>query len=144
MSALWEEIKHVDTSKKALRSFGLLVGAILLGIAAYLWWQHAWEAGTAEYFLSGLGGALVLFGLILPRLLLPLYRVWMGLAVVLGFVMTRVILTLVFFLTVLPIGLLLRLFGKDLLHRRLDSSAPSYWVRKEPHLTGPERLERYY
>ncbi len=144
MHLLWEEIKSVDTSRKALRSFGWVVGVVLIGIAAFVWWRRDWQAGTLIYSLAGVGGALVVFGLLLPQILLPLYRFWMALAVVLGYVMTRVILTLVFFFVVLPIGLLLRLFGKDLLHRKLDPDATSYWIQRAPYHDGPERLERYF
>ncbi len=141
---LWQEIREIDTSRKALRSFGWVVGAVLLGIAAVVWWRRDWTATGAVVWLGGIGGALVALGLLAPALLRPLYRVWMALAVVLGFVMTRVILTLVFYLVLTPIGLLLRLFGKDPLHRRLDPNAPSYWLEKTYDDESPERLEKYY
>lgn len=139
-----EELATLDTGRKALRSFGLVVGGVLVGIAAVVLWRQGWAPGTAVRVLSGIGGALLLLGLAAPAVLRPLYRVWMGLALVLGFVMTRVLLTLVFVFAVIPTGLLLRLFGKDPLDRRWQPDAPSYWIPKTYMDETPQRLERYY
>ncbi|HMB93369.1 MAG TPA: SxtJ family membrane protein [Rhodothermales bacterium] len=144
MRLIWQEIKEVDTSKKALRSFGWLVGGMLLVIALVVWWRHDWTFTTAIYWLGGIGGALVVLGSMVPVLLRPLYRVWMALAIVLGFVMTRVLLTLVFFLLITPIGLVRRLFGKDPLRQKPDADATSYWIPKTYDDPSKERLEKYY
>ncbi len=144
MHGLWQEFLHLDTSRKALRNFGLVVGGVLLGIAALVLWRKGWTPNTAVYILGGIGGALVVLGLIVPAVLKPLYRVWMGLALVLGFVMTRVLLTVVFFLLFMPIGLVMRLLGRDPMHRRPDPSAASYWIKRTPDASPKERLEKYY
>jgi hypothetical protein len=130
--------------RKALRSFGWLVGGVLLLIGGYLLWRWGGTPGLAVYLLGGIGGALVLLGTLAPGWLRPLYQGWMALALVLGFIMTRVLLTLVYVFLVLPIGLALRLAGKDLLHHTLDSEASTYWQPRPPTDEDPERLERYY
>ena len=94
--------------------------------------------------LGGLGAALTVLGLTTPVVLKPVYRVWMALAVVLGFVMTRVILTVVYYLVMTPIGLVMRLLGKDPLDRRPDPGAASYWIEKTYPDDSKERLEKYY
>ena len=142
MHPIWHEIKAIDTSRKALRSFGLVVGGVLLVIAAVIVWRSGWTLGPAGRWVGGIGAALAVLGLILPAVLLPVYRVWMALAVVLGFVMTRVILTLVYFLVLLPIGLVRRMLGNDPMHRHPDPTASTYWLPHED--TPPERLEKYY
>ena len=144
MSILWQEIKEIDTSKKALRSFGWVVGGVLLVIAAVVWWRNDFALTTATYVLGSLGGALLVLGLTVPVVLKPVYRVWMALAVVMGFIMTRVILSVVYYLVMTPIGLALRLFGKDPMHRRIDPEASSYWIEKSYDDESPERLEKYY
>ena len=144
MHEIWHEIKAVDTSKKALRSFGWVVGGVLLLIAVVVWWRNAFTLTTAAYVLGGIGAGLAVLGLTVPSLLMPVYRVWMALAVVLGFIMTRVILSVVFYLIMTPIGLLMRLFGKDPMHRNPDPNATSYWIEKTYIGTPKERLEKYY
>jgi hypothetical protein len=142
--AVVEEVRGLDTGPKALRRFGLVVGGVFAGIAAVSAWPNGWAVGSTAAVLGAVGGALLVLGLAAPALLRPVYRVWMGLAFVLGFVMTRVILTVVFVGLVVPIGLVLRLFGKDFLDERFDRSAPSYWRPKTYDDPTPERLEKYY
>ena len=141
---LWDEIRSVDSSRKALRSFGLLVGGVVLAIAAIVLWRRDWTPGTAVFVLSAIGGGLLLLGATFPVLLKPIYSVWMALAVILGFIMTRVILTIVFYLVVTPIGLVMRATGRDPLSRKLDADAPTYWLEKSYADESPARLEKYY
>lgn len=139
-----EELRALDTGRSALRKFGLVVGAVLAGIAVVTTWRHggAWTGWGVG--LGVVGTALVVLGLAAPAALRPVHRVWMGLALVLGHVMTRVLLTLVFVLLVLPIGLVLRLAGRDLLHRRIERDAASYWVRRPAPEPAAERMKRYF
>ena len=139
-----DEIRSLDTSPKALRQFGLVVGGVFVGIATVIAWRHDWALGAWGMGLLSVGSVLMVLGLGVPRVLRPAYLVWMGLAVVLSFVMTRVLLTLVFGLVMLPIGLVLRLVGKDLLDRRLDPAASSYWKPKTYADDSAKRLEKYY
>lgn len=140
---LREELAALDHSPRALRRFGLVVGGVLLVVAGVIVWRHG-APGPAAWTLAAVGTPLVVVGLARPTLLHPVYVAWMSLALVLGFVMTRVVLTLVFFLVVTPIGLVFRVLGKDLLHRRPDDALPTYWQAKTYDDDTPARLERYY
>lgn len=144
LATIRAEFLALDMGRKSLRSFGLVVGAVLLGIAGVVCWRQGWTVPRAALWLAAPGGLLVLLGLVAPLLLRPAYRLWMGLALVLGFVMTRVLLTAVFLLTILPLGLVFRLIGKDPLDRKIDRTVPSYWRPKEYHDPSPKRLERYF
>lgn len=83
-------------------------------------------------------------GLVAPRLLRGVHSVWMAFALVLGHAMTRVILAAVFFLLVTPIGLLMRLVGRDPMRRTWDPGAESYWIPRTDMSEQKERLEKYY
>lgn len=140
-----EEVRALDVSSAALRKFGLTVGAVFAGIAAVVAWRNGWEIGTLSQVLGLLGGALIALGGIAPVVLRPVYKVWMTLAFAMGFVMTRVILTIAFVITILPIGLILRALGKDPLAKRPNSDMDSYWIlRDKPAPSTRERLERYF
>ena len=137
-----DEVRALDPSPRALRSFGLVVGGVLLAVGALLWWRRG--GGPWPWALSGAGGLLAALGAVLPGVLHPVRTVWMTVAFALGFVMTKVLLTLVFVLAVTPTAVVLRLVGKDLLHRRPDPGAASYWLPRDDGRPDRESLERYF
>ncbi len=138
--SLKQEIQNLAPTRKDLVQFGLLVGGVFLLIG---WLMQRKDFGAATWVL-GLGATLVLLGAVLPRLLAPVYRVWMTMALALGFVMTRVILSLFYYTLFTPLGLGMRLFGKDLLDEKLDRSSPTYWKPKEYAISDRTRFEKYF
>ena len=74
----------------------------------------------------------------------PIYKIWMGLAFCLGRVNTRIILMLVYYLVVTPIGLILRLFRKDLLNLKPEKGAQTYWLKRELKNSAKESYERIF
>ncbi len=137
---LREELQSLDAGPRQLRSFGITLGVAFLIVAGVLYWRDI----PGVVVVTGIGGLLLVTGLVAPGLLRPLYKPWMALALVLGFIMTRVILTVIFVFLFVPIGLLMRIFGKDPLRRKLDPNAKTYWISKKYDTEAPERLERYY
>jgi hypothetical protein len=122
--------------RRQLRSFGLLVGAIFFAIGL---WPAVVRGDALRLWALVPGIALILAGLIAPRILRPIHRKWMGLAHVLGWVNTRVLLGLIFFGLITPVGLIRRLMGKDPLARAFKADASTYRVPQHPrsrtHLT---------
>ena len=125
-------IEDKQIATKQLRSFGVLVGAIFSIIGLWPWVLH----GTAWHVWAlSLGGALIGVGVVWPVLLGPIFRVWMFIGHILGWINTRVILSIVFFLLITPMGLVMRLFGNDPMNRRWDSEMESYRVIRTPRPT---------
>ena len=135
-----EDLKNIQSTPRDLRSFGLGVGAVLALIGGLLLWR---QSPAYPYFLCA-GGALVVLGLLLPRVLMPLQKVWMGFAVIMGWFMTRLILGILFYLILTPLSLSMRLFGKRFLDKKPDPSLDSYWHRRENNAGGKERYERQF
>ena len=106
------------------RRFGWLVGGGLAGLGAILLWRHRTAAGAAA---ASLGGVLLLLAAAAPALLAAPHRGWLALAKVLGRVNSALFLFLTFFLVLTPLGLVLRLFGRDELRRRGPAPA-SMWT----------------
>ena len=123
------------------REFGLIVGGIftLLG----LWWLYRGRFPLAVSIILPLGLLLVLLGLIFPRALVYPNKLWMMLASVLGFVSTRIILGIVFFFMVTPIGMVKRLFGWDPLARR-GQPRETYWQPYPERQHDPRHYEKMY
>ena len=122
-----EELTALEISKKILRKFGLLVGGIflLLGYPIY----HSFQSSFFIIFLAA-GASLFISGLLLPNSLSSVYRFWMGLAFALGWVMSRVLLTLLFYLVLTPIGLFAKIVGKKFLDLKFEDNKESYWVKR--------------
>jgi hypothetical protein len=139
-SLIKEEIRLIKESKNDLKKFGLTVGTVLLLIGALLFY---FTKPSAIYF-AGIGGFLILSGLIAPTILKPLNKAWMSLAIVLGFVMTRVILSILYFLILTPIGLIAKVFGKKFLDLKIDKNKTSYWEIREKRSFSPEEYERQF
>jgi Saxitoxin biosynthesis operon protein SxtJ len=129
MSWINDEYQKLDRSPRALRRFGIIVGAVLLLLGKLLLLGDRKAGGP---FLS-LGALLLLVAAFAPWVLRYLYRPWMTVAFALSWLVTRVILTLLFFLIVTPIGLLQRLCGKRPLEFRFQSDETSYWQSRTIH-----------
>jgi hypothetical protein len=119
------------------REFGLVVGGVFALLGG--WWLYRGKFSSGSHIVLPLGSLLVLLGLVWPRSLVWPNRAWMLLAEGLSFVTTRIILGIVFFLIITPIGVVKRLSGWDPLERR-SGRRPSYW---RPY-SGRQRDRRHY
>jgi len=135
-----EDIKNIKSTKSDFRKFGITVGVVLMVIAGFLFWRGK---ETFEILLIS-GSLLFVLGIAIPAVLKPIYWVWMILATLLGWVMTRVILGLLFYVVITPIGLLSRLFGNQFLELEWDKSKDSYWNTKNTNQQKNEDYERQY
>ena len=119
---MFEEIKNIKKGKKELKSFGLTIGIIILVVAGYLFYNNNQSYQSALYITF----FFIVSGLIMPVLLKPLYLIWMTFAILLGWVMTRIILSILFYSIITLIGSLAKIFGKDFLNLRVNNHN-SYW-----------------
>jgi hypothetical protein len=119
----------VPQDPKQLRHFGLIVGGIFAAIGL---WPAVVRGQSPRWWAVALGVALVLPALLLPGSLRPAYRVWMALGDVLGWINTRIILGAIFYGMLTPIGVCLRLRGRDPLRRGIDPRLHTYRVVRQP------------
>jgi hypothetical protein len=108
---------------RELRAFAWTVGLALLALAALLRWRGR---GVASAVLAGLAAALVLAGVAAPSRLAPVERAWMALARAISRVTNPLVLGVVWFAVLTPIGLVMRALGRRPLARRRDAS--TFWV----------------
>lgn len=121
-----------STPTKDIRSFAILAGGFLtlLGL-----WPFLFSGDVPRYWLLAVAVCIVSLGLINPPMLGPVYRIWIKLGSILGFINTRIILSLGFFVIFTPLGVMMRLLGRDPLNRGYNPSLPSY---RMPHAPRPE------
>ena len=130
---------HVNTSdRKQQRSFGLIMAVAICILGMIRWWLHGY--GPLPYPFFCVAGVFAALGLIAPPVLKPVLIVWLKFGEVMNWIMTRIMLTMAFFLMIVPIRYCIKLFSSDPLNRVWDPTADSYWEEPEEQ---PEELERY-
>jgi hypothetical protein len=122
-----EEIRNIKGDKSDWKKFGITMGIILTIIGFFLLWK---KNNNYDYILY-LAAAFFITGLILPSILRPIYKAWMALAMVMNFIMTKIIMAVIFYLIVTPTGFIASLTGKKFLDMKIDKNAKSYWVTRE-------------
>ena len=125
---------------KELRKFSIIlfIAFGILGVVIF------WRRGEAGLILCGIGLAFLLCGLTVPKALLYPYKGWMRLSFILGFLMTHLILSLLYYLVLTPIGVVMRMFGKDFLCKQMDKNATTYWIKKDHKVYAKERYEKMF
>lgn len=122
------------------RATGLVFAAVFAIIA--LW--PLWSGGSIRGWALIVAAAFAVVALAIPRALGPLSRAWQGLGKAIHKVVNPVVMGLLFYLTVTPTGLLMRLFGKDPLRLRFDPEAKSYWIERRPPGPAPETMHQQF
>ena len=120
--------ESLNTAPKDVRKFGILFTVVFLALAAY----SAYGGTSAWPWFIGAAGFFLITGFFFHSLLRPLYVCWMKFAFLLGWINTRLILGIFFYLILTPVGLIMRLFGRDALHRKIDRNATTYWTKRTP------------
>jgi len=137
---LKEELKHIDISDKAVKKTGLTIGAVLILVSLLLWYL-----GKVSFmYFSIVGGLFVILAFIAIPVLRPFHRLWMMLALLMGFVMSRVILTILFYIVLTPIGLIAKLIGKKFMPLGFDKNAATYWEKRENQVKQQIDYERQF
>jgi hypothetical protein len=128
-------VKDEITSQK-LRSFGFTVGGIFALIAL---WPIVVRAEDPRWWAMVVAGCLLVPAVVFPKSLVWVYKGWMAIGHVLGWVNTRIILGMIFYVIVTPIGMIRRWLGKDPMGRQLRPDLDSYRIIRKPrpasHLT---------
>jgi len=132
-------MENLNFGKIDLKKFGITMGIAFLVISSLFFLRQKHGSAVSSLLVSFI---FFITGLILPILLKPIYIIWMRFAFILGWVNTRIILIILFYLVFAPIGLAMRLFKVDLLER--SKKKESYWKKKEKPDFNPVNYERQY
>ncbi len=140
-SQLHEDFSREEHVKAGTdRGFGL-VFAGFFGIISAI---SLWRGGVTWHWSLPLAAAFLAVALIYPKILAPLNRAWLKFGLLLYKVMNPLILGLLFFVTIMPIGLVMRAFGKDFLRLKLDRNTSSYWIERTPPGPPPQSMRNQF
>lgn len=133
-------MEKLDLSRENLRKFGITMSIAFSVIALIIFFKRG-HSNTTVQVISGL---FLMMGIFLANLQKPLYIIWMKFAFILGWINTRIILLIIFYLLFTPIGIGIKIIRLDLLDRRIDKNSLSYWKKKEKSGSGREGYERQF
>ena len=121
-----ESTSYIPAEKSSPKSFGIVFSFVFLIVSLYPLINsegiRLWAVIVSVVFL--------LLAFVLPNVLSTPNKLWFKFGILLGSIIAPIIMALVYFLTVLPTGLIMRLLGKDLLKQKLDKNAKSYWIER--------------
>ncbi|MDP1670751.1 MAG: SxtJ family membrane protein [Alphaproteobacteria bacterium] len=129
-----------DVKMGSERAFGFVFAGFFAILSGLAWWN---ASSLLIYWL--ITSALFLaVALVAPRALTPLNRLWFRFGLLLHTIVSPVIMGLLFFVTITPIGWLMRLFGARPLNLKFDSAAQSYWIKRDPPGPPPASLKNQF
>ena len=130
--------QHVETTRQ-LKGFAFTVGGVFAVIALL----PLVFGGAIRLWAAAPAIVLPALGALAPRTLVWPYRAWMKLGEMLGWINTRILLAAIYYAVVTPIGLVMRVIGRDPLDRAL-TDRPSYWVERTPTTHPKTSMERSF
>ena len=114
-----------------------------MAIEIYRSWA-VWEVDGIGVALLSISIPLIFLGGLFPSMLAPLNKGWMRLGFIMFKVINPIIMLAIYVMTIIPIGLMLKLAGKDPIRRKLDENAKSYWIEREPLGPSPESMKNQF
>jgi len=129
---------HVKSSSD--RGFG----QVFAGFFALTSALSYWKGGVGWHWMLPLAAIFLIAAYAAPGVLAPLNKLWTKLGLLIYKVMNPIVLGLLFFVTIMPIGLLMRAFGKDFLRMKIDRAAKSYWIERTPPGPPPQSMRNQF
>ena len=124
-----DKISYIQTEQSSEKSFGVVFSIVFLIVALY----PLINSESLRIWALVVSIIFFLLAFLAPKILVLPNKLWFKFGLLVGSIVVPIVMTLIYFVTVLPTGLIMRLLGKDLLKQKLDKNAKSYWIeRKEP------------
>jgi len=95
-------------------------------------WPVVFRSESPRWWAMALGSLLIVLGAVVPQSLTQVHAGWMKMGHILGSINTKIILGIIYYLLITPMGLVMRLMGKDSMHRALAKEATTYRVVRAP------------
>ena len=135
-----ERLEQAESASASNRSFGFVFTIVfaLVGVWPLL------DSRSPRLWALVVAGVFLLLALAMPVLLAPLNRLWTRLAELLQKIVSPIVLGFLFFIGLMPIGLLMRLLGNDLLRLKTDPEAESYWIERSPPGPPPATMNKQF
>ena len=125
-----------NKSTDSNRSFGLVIFFVFFVIA---FWSFRGDFNQIRVLPLSISLVFLILGMLNSKLLTPLNKIWIRFGFLIGSIVAPIILCAIFFFVVTPIGILVRLFGKDLLKLKTNKNTNSYWIKRNEEKTSMKK-----
>ncbi|MDF1612462.1 MAG: SxtJ family membrane protein [Stygiobacter sp.] len=123
------ELASLDVTNKSLKKFGFVIGGIFLLLGLLFFLKNLYS--NYRNILFVISFILIISGLLFPSKLKSIYKIWMGFAFALGWIVSRLILIILFYFVLSPVGFFAKLFKKEFLDVKFKDGKNSYWIEKK-------------
>ena len=127
-----------NPTPRELKAFGVLFAVFFALVGGLVWWQSG--SRTAGLIVWAAAGVVILAFLLAAPARRPIYLAWSYALYPIGYMITLVLMGIIYYLVITPTGLLMRLFGRDPMSRRFQPDAASYWIARKEDAS----LDRYF
>ena len=117
------------------RNFGLIFFIVFLIVGL---WPLTYE-NPIRIWLVIISMVFLILGLMNSKLLTPLNKLWFKFGMILGAIVAPIVMGFIFFLVVTPIGLVMRIMGKDLLNKKYDKKKNTYWINRHKNMSSMKK-----
>tara|TARA_B110000261_G_C13059013_1_gene347385 strand:- start:618 stop:1022 length:405 start_codon:yes stop_codon:yes gene_type:complete len=118
---------NIPTKQASERSFGIVFAIVFLIVALY----PLLNSNDIRIWALILSIIFLILAILFPNTLEILNKLWFRFGMLIGSIIAPIVMAIVYFLTVLPTGIIMRLLGKDLLSQKLDNNSKSYWIKRD-------------
>ncbi len=133
-------IENTERSEAIEGSSDRVFGLVFAGVFCVLAVWPLVQGEAIRLWAMLVAVAFLVLAIAIPRSLSQLNRLWMRLGLLMGRVVSPVAIGIVYYLTVVPTGLIMRALGKDPLRLRFERELPSYWIKREPPGPNPKTM----
>ncbi len=126
-----ENISHYKIKTGTERGFGLVFTAVFVIIGLY----PVLQGQGIKFWAFIIALIFLFFGIFFPKALIVPNKLWLKFGMLLGAIVSPIIMGIIFFFTVTPTGIVMRLLGNDLLHQKYNKSKKSYWIKRKENLS---------
>ena len=117
------------------RNFGVVFFIVFLVLG---FWP-AKSGGEINIFLILISFIFLFLAITKSKLLTPLNKLWFKFGVKLGAIIAPIVMSVVFFLVVTPIGIIMKIFGKDLINKKINKDTKTYWINRKKSTSSMKR-----